>query len=151
MPPAVPFPRPLTDECQIGPRIAVNGYARVPSGKRGVWLYAHRVAWEKANGPIPPGAHIHHICGTKACVNPDHLELKSSLREHMKEHPPQRKCDHDDRYIDSRGHSVCRTCQRQNANERYRTDPEFRAKAIAKARAREATLSALGVKRIRVR
>lgn len=36
--------------------------------------YAHRVAWELTNGPIPEGLLIRHKCRGK-CVNPRHLEL----------------------------------------------------------------------------
>lgn len=35
--------------------------------------YAHRIAYELINGPIPAGAHLLHSCDTPACVNPDHL------------------------------------------------------------------------------
>lgn len=35
---------------------------------------AHRVAYELANGPIPEGLTIDHLCRVKRCVNPDHLE-----------------------------------------------------------------------------
>lgn len=37
--------------------------------------HAHRVAWENAHGPIPPGHVIHHVCGDKYCVELDHLQL----------------------------------------------------------------------------
>jgi hypothetical protein len=36
-------------------------------------LYAHRVAWILARGPIPAGAYICHSCDVPLCVNPDHL------------------------------------------------------------------------------
>lgn len=35
--------------------------------------FAHRVAYELAVGPIPPGAVVRHSCDTPACVNPHHL------------------------------------------------------------------------------
>jgi len=41
----------------------------------GVRMLAHRYAWERANGPIPDGAVIDHICGVTLCVNPDHLRI----------------------------------------------------------------------------
>lgn len=35
---------------------------------------AHRFAYEHLVGPIQSGAVIDHLCRTKACVNPAHLE-----------------------------------------------------------------------------
>lgn len=37
-------------------------------------LYAHRLAYERKNGPIPDGLHLDHLCRNTLCVNPDHLE-----------------------------------------------------------------------------
>jgi hypothetical protein len=42
---------------------------------RGRMRGAHRVAWELTHGPIPDGLFVRHICDTKLCVRPDHLEL----------------------------------------------------------------------------
>lgn len=50
-----------------------NGYGRV--SYRGKSTYAHRVAWQEANGPIPTGKVIDHMCSQRDCVNPDHLRL----------------------------------------------------------------------------
>lgn len=35
---------------------------------------AHRVHYEEANGPIPDGLQLDHLCRITSCVNPAHLE-----------------------------------------------------------------------------
>jgi hypothetical protein len=66
----------------IGPR-AAYGYGttyRVPSGGRS---YAHRVLYEAAGRRLVPGYHLHHLCGLRCCVNPDHL-VPLSPAEHTR-------------------------------------------------------------------
>ena len=50
-----------------------GGYGVLRSG--GKTMLAHRVAWERANGPIPEGMKVLHKCDNPPCVNPDHLSL----------------------------------------------------------------------------
>ena len=47
------------------------GYGGIRLGRR--TLYAHRVSYEIANGPIPAGMNVLHRCDVRDCVNPDHL------------------------------------------------------------------------------
>lgn len=54
-------------------------------GSRGKSLYVHRVLWEDANGPIPAGHEIHHVCFDHRCVNPEHFELLT-ISEHRRLH-----------------------------------------------------------------
>lgn len=56
-----------------GPNLRPDGYGqfRSPEMPHG---YAHRWAYEKYVGPIPAGLELDHLCHTRACVNPSHLE-----------------------------------------------------------------------------
>ena len=40
-------------------------------------FYAHRIAYELLNGPIPLGLTIDHLCRNRGCVNPAHMEIVS--------------------------------------------------------------------------
>ena len=42
--------------------------------QNGKQVYAHRALWERANGPIPAGAELDHLCRVHECVRPDHME-----------------------------------------------------------------------------
>ena len=48
------------------------GYGKISVGGRSQHM-AHRYAWERANGPIPDGMVIDHLCHNRACVNVEHL------------------------------------------------------------------------------
>jgi hypothetical protein len=55
-----------------GPRNARGyGYGSV----RSKTTFAHRIAWEIVNGPIPKGMVVRHSCDNPPCVNPAHLLL----------------------------------------------------------------------------
>lgn len=48
---------------------------RTKEGTKRRELRSHRYSWEKANGPIPEGMEIDHVCHNKLCVRPSHLRL----------------------------------------------------------------------------
>lgn len=49
-----------------------NGYGRFSIGNTSHG--AHRVAYEIAEGPVPEGLVVDHLCRNSSCVNPTHLE-----------------------------------------------------------------------------
>lgn len=61
----------------IDPR---HGYGRTWDGERVIG--AHVFFYRQYVGVIPEGCDVHHRCGVRACVNPDHLEALSR-RAHM--------------------------------------------------------------------
>lgn len=50
-----------------------KGYGNVRINKK--YLLTHRIAFQLANGPIPSGLIVCHICDNPSCCNPAHLML----------------------------------------------------------------------------
>lgn len=124
--------------------INVSGYGTFSLG-RGNQFYAHRAAWELANGrPVPEGMQIDHECHNRdltcagrteclhrRCVNPAHLAavtnqensrrsaLTPTTINRAKTHCPRNHpYDLVNTYWRPRGGRVCRACARQIRQER---------------------------------
>ena len=65
-----------------------KGYWRCTARAQGK-TYMHRDVWEKANGPIPRGKHIHHVDEDKGNNDLSNLVLLSDW-EHQKYHMEHR-------------------------------------------------------------
>lgn len=62
-----------TTPCHIWQRcINSDGYGTVRIN--GTLRHAHIVEWESANGPVPNGLQLDHLCRVRCCVKPDHME-----------------------------------------------------------------------------
>lgn len=53
---------------------AINAHGYGVMNSRGYTVYAHRLAYTEAHGPIASGLVIRHLCDTRCCVNPLHLQ-----------------------------------------------------------------------------
>jgi hypothetical protein len=50
-----------------------GGYGVFHDGERS--RAAYRFSWELAYGPLAEGLAVSHVCGTRRCVRPEHLQL----------------------------------------------------------------------------
>jgi hypothetical protein len=107
------------------------GYGQLTVNK--VTVYVHRVAYEALVGPIPDGLYIDHLCRTRSCVRPNHLEAVKNgtnvLRGFGRGAINARKThcareghplSGDNLYVTRSGRRRCRTCIR--ANKRMRRE-----------------------------
>lgn len=61
------------------------GYGTFKAGSRTVG--AHRFSYELANGPIPAGLTVDHMCYVRNCVNPTHLRLLTAAENTALQRP----------------------------------------------------------------
>lgn len=117
----VKVPGPLRSKCWLwmgatcGPgyaqiKLAVRGGRRTAMVHR--WMYEHYVE------PIPRGLEIDHLCCTKACVNPRHVEPVTHRENIRRYHHTFTACPRGHDYTEAntritpQGTRRCRACQR---------------------------------------
>lgn len=98
--------------------INADGYGRVRTG--GKVVQAHRVSYETANGPIPAGLTIDHLCNTRSCVRPVHLEAVTHQENTRRAAERRTHCPNghpyaETRVSDYRGSTCCIECRRNAA------------------------------------
>lgn len=75
-----------------------SGYGQI--NDRGA-KYVHRVSYENAKGPVPPGLQVLHHCDNRKCVNPDHLFV-GTLKDNMEDMVSKRRQAHGPRCFHAR-------------------------------------------------
>lgn len=123
-----------------------RGY--IPEPNTGCWLWiksvkangyglyqktvAHRWSYEHFVGPIPDGLFLDHLCRTRCCVNPRHLEPVTA-RENTRRSPIapatinrlKTHCKRGHEFTEENtinrptGYRGCHTCNRARAREHY--------------------------------
>ncbi len=74
------------------------GFFKDGSGRQ---VYAHRFAWTRWHGPIPPGLFVLHNCDNARCVNPDHLRLGTHA-DNMADRSERLRHSHGERHPDAK-------------------------------------------------
>lgn len=113
------------------------GYGSFSAGK-GRMVLAHRWAYEALRADIPHGLSLDHLCRTRACVNPWHLEPVTQRINLLRgDTIPARKAaqthcesshefDEANTYISPNGTRKCRACGAARAR-RYRANRKLAA------------------------
>lgn len=103
--------------------INADGYGQFqPSRERN--LRAHKFAWESEHGPTPDGMVLDHLCRTRACVRPEHIEAVTPRTNTLRGIGPaainsrKTRCKNGHRFtpentrITNNGRRTCWTCIR---------------------------------------
>jgi hypothetical protein len=121
-----------------------SGYGHIR--RKGKDYRSHRVAYEALVGPIPDGLQIDHLCRTRCCVNPSHLEpvtcrtnlLRGETVTAMNAAKIECLRGHILRLAPGDGGKRgrrCHECDSEFHNRKYADDPAYREEAKARARA----------------
>lgn len=121
---AIPAYRPDLGPCWIsGHRPNSKGYPMFSIGK--AKFPAYRYSYEQANGPIPVGLEIDHLCRVPMCVRSSHLEAVTHAENMRRMGEAVTRCrrrghpyTEENVYRSPRGERRCRECARERDRER---------------------------------
>ena len=105
--------RVMEDPCWVWTGTLNNGYPRMNIDGAMMLMHRHVMG-------APAGSHVHHLCGVRSCVNPEHLEVMTA-DQHNELHANVRaetshcrnghKYTEESSYIRPDGARRCRTCK----------------------------------------
>ena len=138
-------------------RMNQSGYGQIGISRNhaaelgiGQTILVHRLAWDLANGPVPDGLQLDHLCRNRSCINVAHLELvtpsqnvrrgdgpvlsalRLQARRALQREAYKTHCKHghaltpDNVYADKRGFRTCRECQRERSRVWKDANPNWR-------------------------
>jgi hypothetical protein len=96
--------------------VARGGYGKI--GVAGRHLVAHRVLYELIVDAVPANVELHHLCGNKACVNPDHLEPLVRAEHEARHRKTHCVNGHALPLVTGPGKRHCKTCNRDRQRAR---------------------------------
>ncbi len=97
------------------------GYARGAVPGFG-YVRVQRAVYELANGAIPSGLHIDHLCRVRLCCNPDHLEAVTQTENNRRTAGFRAKASHCSRGHERTPETIrhnrgCKICHREDAHK----------------------------------
>lgn len=115
---------------------STGSHGRGQVSHRGRVVLAHRVAWQLANGRLPPRWVVRQTCRDGLCCNPAHLvAVHGSVAVADNRNREKVNCPRGHPYegenlrVTSRGHRACRSCENVAKAWRYQ-ETKGRASAV---------------------
>lgn len=101
-----------------------GGYGQIRLRELTTTQLAHRIAYLIAKGDLPDGLHLDHLCNTRSCVNPSHLEAVTREENNRRAGERRTRCQRghdwtDERnvYIEPNGNRQCRACRTERCRQ----------------------------------
>ena len=123
----IPKDRPTLGPCWVWNGALSKGYGRFLGTERRV-IQAHHFLWTKLHGEIPCGKELDHLCRSRACVRPSHLQAVTRQTNLLRGvgfpaiQAARVFCIHGHKltglnlYL-HKGHRYCKTCRRRRLRQ----------------------------------